>query len=748
MDLSSRPRRAWTCFYVAGLLLVAATPAGSMGAADDDAGLDLVAVGTVGNGRAILLATPGLPHAGRLWRLRSFETSDLPQPIWDIALAASGTKLFLQPAAGPGVVLDLTRQHRHNVPLQYVNRRDLAGDGAARGQSHRLPAQRFVSIRDGMAYVVDDSGAVQPEYPVHSATRGAISEDGVVLYVRADRTVIVCGEAGSSRAGCHELPARLDAGPTSISARSVRPRDTAGSTRFLLLTGPEDHTRIIDPEQGANEGPVMRRAEAALRACLALHEMSMSDRSITSLVDALLRETAETSAASSEPITDWRFFRVAPDEELYAPVLQFARQETVFPSAFEMVEELGGVAGAGAAHTPADMLYDRYLRLDLDARRQRCTTYFRTRSTPGSWIIEYWLYYPFDVGGLGAHLHDPEHLFVEVDKLGSAVRRVIGAGHGYMAGNNIYTADRPGALAVDLPLFAIVELGKHATAPDMDRDGVFTPGLDENEYRERAKIWGVRDVIGTINNQLLPYDRTMSASRRPDEYLAPSSARTRFPNEPDLAAHAWCRLEPMPAGDPDLPACSEATTDCAKRYVTSHPDFRDVRTILKEWVFPQSFLRASYGLGPRRGLHSVGLGYAADLDRMPGLSRFLPLPGRVGGEVFFWRQDVNASDRDSCLAECTRDAGVGWGVRYEQFLSNLFGIFSAVRVYSPPVQDPWITFGPLVEVPLGNRSNVSLQAGLSFRPAASPRFDLKVNAGLWKPKTNHVGIRARKGDGS
>lgn len=87
----------------------------------------------------IVLATPGLPHDGRIWRFRSLDTSDIAQPIDDVVLAASGTKLFLQPAVGPGLVLDLTRQHRHNASLQYVNPRDLASDGQARGQSHRLP---------------------------------------------------------------------------------------------------------------------------------------------------------------------------------------------------------------------------------------------------------------------------------------------------------------------------------------------------------------------------------------------------------------------------------------------------------------------------------------------------------------------------------------------------------------------------------------------------------------------------------
>jgi hypothetical protein len=355
-------------------------------------------------------------------------------------------------------------------------------------------------------------------------------------------------------------------------------------------------------------------------------------------------------------------------------------------------------------------------------------------------VVQYWFYYPFDVGGLGAHLHDPEHVFVEIDKLGGTVRRVVGAGHGYVAGNNIYSADRAGALPVDLPLFAMVELGKHGTAIDIDRDGTFTPGLDENEYRERAKIWGVRDVIGTINNQLIAYDRTMTVVRSLDDALAPSSIRTRFPLETGLSDAACCRLVRLPDGPPPSPACEASTTACATASVLSHPDAADPESILKDWVFPHAFLRLVYGLGPRERLNSLGLGYAVDLYRMPGLGRLVPMPGRVGGEVFGWHQDRTVKDVESCLADCTRATGIGIGVRYEQFISNLFGIYSAVRVYTPITQDIWITFGPMVEVPVLNRSNVNFQAGLSFRPYASPRFEMKLSVGVWKPKTNEFGL--------
>jgi len=742
MALSAAPvRLVATALVGAACLVLAATPAGAAGPPPQDPTLDVVGVAIVRGGQAILLATRGVDDHLQRWRFRSLDTRDLPQPIREVALAASGTKLFLETGTGPSV-LDLTREYRHNAPLQYVDARDAATDGAAGRTVHRLPSQRFVSMRNGMVRVLDDLGGVRSEYLAADARLAGVTGDDVVLYVGTDRRVDVCAGLPSDPNACRELPTLGDGDAVAIVSRpGPRPLDEI-ATRFLVLSGPIDSTRIVDPERELAPGPPLRRAEAALRACLMLHHLAASDALMTSAIDALLREAPATSAATGEPVADWRFFRVTPDEELYAPVLQFMRREAAYPDAFETLEMLGGATAKGTPHEIADTLLAKYLRLTAAERRQRCTIYVRTTSVPGSWIIEYWFYYPFDLGGLGAHLHDPEHLFVEVDKLGGTVRRVIGAGHGYVAGNNIYSSDRAGALPIELPLFAMVEFGKHATATDIDRDGIFTPGLDENEYRERAKIWGVRDVIGSINNQLIAYDRTMSGLRSQEDALAPLSIGTYFPQETALSARACCRLVPLPDGQPELPACPSPTTDCARRSVISHPDTRARETILKEWVFPHAFLRAIYGLGPRQRLNSAGIGYAVDLYRMPLLGRLMPMPGRVGGEIFGWRQDLTVDDRDSCLADCKRATGVGVGVRYEQFVSNLFGIYTAVRVYSPPVSDIWITFGPMVEVPVLNRSNVNFQAGLSFRPYASPRFELKLSVGLWKPKSNHFGIRA------
>ena len=504
----------------------------------------------------------------------------------------------------------------------------------------------------------------------------------------------------------------------------------------------------------------MRRTEAALRAALTLNGLTIPEAHLVWLLAMLDRESAETIAAEGSPPPDWRFFRVSPDVGLYAPVLEVTASEDVFPSAFETLPGLAGTRLPVNGHRTAEVLLGRYLRLDDKTRRERCTIYYRIRSAPGSWVIEYWLYFPFDTGGLGSHLHDPEHVFVEVDKLGGAVRRVIGAAHGYVAPNNIYTADLRGALAINLPLYVMVEQHKHATAPDIDRDRVFTPGIDENEYKERAKVWGVRDVIGTNNNQLMSFDRTMSADRKKEDFLAPLAVLSRYPDATDLAPLACCRLVPIPEATGTLRPCGEPTTECARNSVMAHPDFVNGRTILKDWVFPHSFLRLTYGLGPRQRLHSLGVGIASDLDRMPGLSKLMPLPGRVGAEVFGWRQDITTIDPEVCRLEsdgtvvfatspsdepavCKRVYGAGVAMRYEQFLSNLFGIYSAVRVYVGPVSNVWITFGPMVEVPLGNSSNVSFQAGLSFRPYESPRFEMRMSVGLWKPRTAEIGLRAR-----
>jgi hypothetical protein len=517
----------------------------------------------------------------------------------------------------------------------------------------------------------------------------------------------------------------LDRRDPAIDGKGGRHAHRLPSQRFTVTRGGSTH--VMD-DLGAvlSEHPLARPGDSN----------GHSDADVKPLLDALEAEGPHADGVFGRQIGDWHLFRIAPDPELYVPVLEIVQKELVLPGPFETLERLGGSLGLGQS------LFGRYVRQDIEERRRNCAIYYRIRSEPGVWTVEYWLYYPFDVGGLVSHLHDPEHVFVEVDKLGGFVRRVNGAAHGFLAGNNIYSTARPLAEPADLPLFVMVEFNKHATAPDINRDGVFTPGIDENEYRERAKVWGVRDVVGTNNNHLLPYDATMTLPRRQEDYLASVDVTERFPHERRLAGQACCRLIPLPVEPVRRTRCQEPTTECAIASVMLHPDFVNRTTILKDWVFPQSFLRATYGLGPGLGVHSAGLGYSVDLDRTPVLGRLLPLPGRVGVEAFGWkRESPEGGDVERPRPHLDGD-GVGFGFRYEQFLSNLFGIHSGLRVYSPPFSDVWITFGPMVEIPLRDAGNVNLLAGLSLTPGGSPRFEMRVSAGFWKRRAASAGVPA------
>jgi CBS domain-containing protein len=137
--------------------------------------------------------------------------------------------------------------------------------------------------------------------------------------------------------------------------------------------------------------------------------------------------------------------------------------------------------------------------------------------------FEYWFYYLYDQG-LNGHLHDSEHAFVFVQPLvrrgehdlcrstatgritGVAttpplVRAVVGAGHEAHTANNILVASPerpretasavmearhnlvfPAGLPFHMPI--LVELGKHASAPDRSFDGRFDFGMDANVFPE------------------------------------------------------------------------------------------------------------------------------------------------------------------------------------------------------------------------------------------------------------------------
>ena len=115
--------------------------------------------------------------------------------------------------------------------------------------------------------------------------------------------------------------------------------------------------------------------------------------------------------------------------------------------------------------------------------------------------IRYLAYYPNDIG-VGQHPHDLEVVEVElaVDPVFSdtaqcyAVRvtRIAGAAHGSDWYSNVLDVS-PETDDLVLPPHILVEEGKHASAPDRNPDGWFTPGYDATLNANDA--WGVRDTI-------------------------------------------------------------------------------------------------------------------------------------------------------------------------------------------------------------------------------------------------------------
>lgn len=532
-------------------------------------------------------------------------------------------------------------------------------------------------------------------YHEHSGSVFAVQPDGVLSECRLENGACKGLDWGVDTSGDLEIVvgSRLQtaaASPTVVTGTLMQAR--------LKATG------VAEP------GDVGRWAAQALVARLQVESIAMSLIRARALALRLEQGLARPHR--------WSFFLVRPHAALYSPVLQFSEHETVFPSPVESIAELAAQAGVTNDGLDEARIYDKHLELAGDRPHKDCTVYARTLSYPGSWLYQYWFYYPLDVGGLGTHLHDSEHLFVEVDKLGGVVRRVAGAGHGWLVGNNVYSTDR-GLFSPRLPLHAIVELGKHATAPDTNADGLFTPGIDENEFRERAQVWGIRDVFGPLDNQWKPFDQAMMVRRKPEHRLAVRSSPKLFPN---LDVAADCVLKPMMHLSSASERCDKPTASCAASQMLQHDDYRNPENILKNWVFPESHTRVGGGLGPRLKLRSLEVGYAFELDTLPLLEKLAP-PGRLFLHGFAWRQDTSTADMSSCVRECEEDQGLGWGFRYELMLANPLGGYVGMRVFRPPFGEKWFSFGPSFEVTISESLNINVQFGVSLHSTSSPRFE-------------------------
>jgi len=145
-----------------------------------------------------------------------------------------------------------------------------------------------------------------------------------------------------------------------------------------------------------------------------------------------------------------------------------------------------------------------YRELSIEEKAKIATVYYRAYPARSSGqpvvVLEYWFYYVRNEYRVrsnvlplwlnGTHPNDMEHihLVLREEDGGYFVDEAYASAHeGKIPANRYkYQSARQAG-----PTRFLVELGSHALAPDIDEDGVFTPGMDGNSGSKMQ--WGIRD---------------------------------------------------------------------------------------------------------------------------------------------------------------------------------------------------------------------------------------------------------------
>ena len=107
------------------------------------------------------------------------------------------------------------------------------------------------------------------------------------------------------------------------------------------------------------------------------------------------------------------------------------------------------------------------------------------------------------------------------------LQQAVGYAHGHVAYANKLRIDD--IQTTRLPLTVLVEMGKHATSPDRNADGRFTPGVDVTMMVGDA--WGVRDSFGFNYLGQVAYSSWMTLSR--------TNGRKAHPEGDQIGPRAW-----------------------------------------------------------------------------------------------------------------------------------------------------------------------------------------------------------------
>jgi hypothetical protein len=390
--------------------------------------------------------------------------------------------------------------------------------------------------------------------------------------------------------------------------------------------------------------------------------------------------------------------------------------------------------------------------------------YVRTLSYPGTWLIEYWFYYPFDEGKAHPHVHDSEHLFIEVDKLGGTVRNVFASDQDSFVPNNLYSTLVKNSPPVTLPLFATAELGKHAMAPDMDHDGRFTRGVDDNLHIEPYSFWGLRDRSTKFHFIMEPYLKSMSVPRTRDGRFALADAEILFPGLDVPADHQVCALQPFP-DDPPCAKCRMPTAEAATTYLVDHPDARVPEGIYKPFVVPWHEVRIGVGIFDwTEGRGQVSLAYVGDFRHMTG--GLLPIPARLALEYAWvpYGRSVGATlgaEKQFVYSRSTMFPGA----RVERLITNTQGLYFAITPELVDISERAVNgvvmpsplhwaygglsyhFGYVLELPSAHKGNLTHHIGalIGSVPGYPVLFEWRVSFGFLRTRGRDT-FGARIGD--
>ena len=369
-----------------------------------------------------------------------------------------GTEALVIFSDGTPRVFDLTKR------ITGINSTD------AFPSQHHLPGQRFPYASNGKVCLLNDAGHFE-EDRCRAAESAVIHEDGRVLYALRDGRLIVVGPNGDTE---EELPYRV---PEGLQFQLLAGRRQDVRDFLVLVNEPEKRrdsatsslTQVIDPRLPAE--PLGQFTDPVVAALSAQFDFTGppadSSEALSEARNAYIAAlTAHLHEEMPRGEVAWSFYRLTANVELYAPILEFASGEPDYPSDVDIWDDIRPLS-----HGTTRQAYETAYASMGERRWSRCASYIRTISYPGTWLIEYWFYYPFDQGKPHSHIHDSEHMFVEVDKLGGTVRNVFASDHDSFVPNDIYSTLPADSSPVPLPIYAMVELAKHAMAPDINHAG-------------------------------------------------------------------------------------------------------------------------------------------------------------------------------------------------------------------------------------------------------------------------------------